>query len=69
MFHLEEMRNMSNQHFKRMFRMTRTAFNLLLERLVEELGPDIEDSLHYRMAENSSGSIIGNDYTSPSITI
>jgi hypothetical protein len=52
---LNEMNNMNERHFKRMFRMSRKAFNLLEERLQEN-----DDMRHrgVRYAQNSSGSNI-----------
>ena len=52
---LKEMEEMSDGHFKRMFRMSRHAFGVLLERLCDFSGDDATDELQ---ACRSSGSLM-----------
>ncbi len=55
---LNEMRNMSPKHFKRMFRMDRDTFMVLLRRLEEYWGDRVDSIYNERFAISSSGSSI-----------
>jgi hypothetical protein len=60
---LHEMDVLAEQHpeqFKRMFRMSPEAFNILLEKVSDHLGDLYENDTHHIYASNSSGSLISN---------
>ena len=50
------MKHLSDKHFSRKFRLSRRAFNALLEKLQDEMGDCFEGDIHIRKATASSGS-------------
>ena len=55
---LDEMDNMSDAYFKRMFRMSKRSFQVLLDRLCEEWGDSVCSPESERMGIFSSGSSV-----------